>query len=52
MLKKVNKCLIIVYTIKLKKYKTDRGHGFVRSNVGIIMSILFSLFVNISVILR
>ena len=37
------KGLIRVYTIKLIKHKNDRPHGIVNNNVGIIISILYSL---------
>ena len=46
------KGLIKVYTIKLIKHKKDRPHGTVSNNDGIIISILFSFFVQlVSVIL-
>ena len=38
-----------VYTIKLKEHKNDKPQGIVSYNVGIIISILFSLFVQIFV---
>ena len=44
---KLNKSLINVYTIKLTKHKNDRPHGIVRNNVGILISILISLIVQL-----
>ena len=41
------KGLINVYTIRLIKHKNDRPHGIVSRNVGIDISILFSLFVQL-----
>ena len=41
----MNKGLINVYTIKLIKHKNDRPHGIVNNRAGMIISILFSLFV-------
>ena len=44
----LNKGFIIVYTIKLNKQKNDRPHGSVNNIEGIIVSILFSLFGQLS----
>ena len=33
--------------IKLKKHTSDRPHGIVKSNVGMFISLLFSLFVKL-----
>ena len=43
----LNKGLIIVQTIKLIKHKIDKPQGFVSNNVGIFISILFSLIVQL-----
>ena len=43
------KGLINVYTIKLTKHKDDRRQGIVRSDVGIIISVLFSVIIQLSV---
>ena len=44
----LNKGLINVYTIKLSRHKNDGPHGIVSNNDDIILSILFSLFAQIS----
>ena len=38
-----NKSLIIVGITKINKQKNDRPHGIARSNVDIVISMLFSL---------
>ena len=45
-----NKTLINVYTIKLIRHKNDKPHGIVSNNVGIIISILSSLFVQLDIV--
>ena len=42
-----NKGLNKVYTIKLMKNENDRPHGIVNNKVGIIISTLFSLSVQL-----
>ena len=43
----MNKGLINVFTIKLLKHKCDIPHGIVSNNNGILISILFSLSVQL-----
>ena len=43
----LNKGLIKVYTIRDIKHKNDRPLGIVKNNAGIILSILFSLSVQL-----
>ena len=42
-----NKGLIRVYTMRDIKHKNDRPHGTVNNSAGIIISISFSLFVQL-----
>ena len=43
----LNKGLINVYIKRDIKHKNDRPHGFVNNNVGIILSLLYSLSVQV-----
>ena len=46
----LNKGLINVYAIKLIKHKTDRPYGIVNIKAGIFISILYSLSVQLHVL--